>query len=309
MNILMLGAGGVGGYLAAKLIPAGHSVSLLARGPHLDAIRAGGLTLVEDGATSVVRPTAASDDLAALPPADLAVFAVKGQDLEAMIAAYRPHARAETLVLPFQNGVDAPDMLAEAFGEENTLTGVARIFSNITAPGVVTQYGGASSFTIGDRKGSQSTPRVREVIEAFRAAGIKVPDCADVTVDLWRKFLLFNAVSGATAGARCRFREIRQHPELLDFFRGLVEEADAVGRARGIALPENAVEETIRFWARLPDEARSSTAHDLERGKPLEVERICGAVARMGRELGVPTPNSAAVSALLAPWRAGRAGA
>lgn len=307
MDILMIGAGGVGGFLAARLIPAGHSVSFLARGAHLDAIRAKGLRLVENGVETVAHPVAAADDLAKLPPADLAVFAVKGQDLDGVIAAYRPHARADTLVLPFQNGVDAPDLLAAAFGADNTLTGVARIFSNITAPGVVTQYGGANSFTIGDYSGHQAGPRVAAVIGAFRASGITVPDCADVTVDLWRKFVLFNAVSGATAAARCRMRDIRANPELFVFFRGLMEEVEAVARARGVALPENVVEETLRFAAKLPDEARSSTAHDLDHGKPIEVDRICGAVARMGRELGVATPNSAAVAALLAPWRNGGA--
>lgn len=306
MEILILGAGGVGGYLAGKLIPAGHSVAVLARGAHLAAIRENGLTLVENGTRTVVRPAAVSDDLAALPPADLAIFAVKGQDLAPLIAAYLPHARPDTLVLPFLNGVDAPELLAAAFGAERTLIGVARIFSNITAPGIVTQYGAMHSFTIGDLAGRQDAPRARAVIEAFRAAGIASPDCPDVTVDLWRKFLLFNAVSGATAGARCRFREIRANPELLALFRGLVAEADAVGRARGVALPEDAVEQTMALWARLPDEARSSTAHDLEHGRPLEVAHICGAVARMGRDLGVPTPNSAAIEALLSPWRDGR---
>lgn len=307
MNILMLGAGGIGGFLAAKLAPAGYSVSLLARGAHLAAIREAGLKLVMDGTETVVRPDAVSDRLEDLPPADLAVFAVKGQDMEAMIAAYLPHAGPKTLVLPFQNGVDAPDLLAAAFGDARTLIGVARIFSNITAPGVVTHYGGGSAFTIGDRQGSQTSPEAAKVIEAFRAAGITVPERADVTVDLWQKFLLFNAVSGTTAAARCRFREIRAHPELMEFFRGLVREADAVGRARGVALPADAVEKTLQFWSRLPDEARASTAHDLELGKPLEIDRICGAVARMGRELGVPTPNSAAVAAVLAPYRAGTA--
>jgi 2-dehydropantoate 2-reductase len=305
MDILMIGAGGIGGFLAAKLIPAGHRVFLLARGAHLAAIRRDGLKLIEGGGETVVQPAAISDDLAALPPADLAIFAVKGQDLEDVIAAYRPHAKPDTLVLPFQNGVDAPDLLAAGFGAGNTLTGIARIFSNITAPGVVTQYGGGSSFTIGDVEGRQTSPRVRAVIEAFRAAGINAPDCADVTVDLWQKFLLFNAVSGTTAAARCRFREIRANPELMAFFRGLVAEVDAVARAKGVALPENAVERTMAFAAKMPDEARASTAHDLDHGKPIEVDRICGAVARMGRELGVPVPNSTAVAAILSPWRNG----
>lgn len=307
MDVLILGAGGIGGFLAVKLVSAGHAVSVLARGAHLEAIRSGGLRLIEDGRETVVHPAAASDRLADLPSAALAVFAVKGQDLPGMIDAARTHLGPGSLVLPFQNGVDAPDMLAAAFGEENTLIGVARIFSNITAPGEVTQYGGIGSFTLGDRRGSQSSPRVRRTIEAFRGAGVNSPDCADVSVDLWTKFLLFNAVSGTTAGARCRFRQIRQNPELLDFFRGLAAEAYAVGRAHGVALPEDAVERTMKVWSRLPDEARSSTAHDLEQGKPLEVDLICGAVARMGRELGVPTPNSAAVAALLSPWKDGGA--
>ncbi|WP_343081210.1 2-dehydropantoate 2-reductase [Ostreiculturibacter nitratireducens] len=309
MKITILGVGGIGGFLAAKLAPAGHSVSLLARGAHLDAIRSTGLRLIEDGRETVVRPEAISDRIAEFPRAELMIFAVKGQDLPGMIDAARPHMGPETLVLPFQNGVDAPDLLAAACGEGNTLIGVARIFSNITAPGEVTQYGDMSSFTLGDRSGGQSSPGVSRIIAAFRAAGIATPDCDDVTVDLWMKFLLFNAVSGATAGARCRFRDIRGNPDLLDFFHGLVAEAEAVGRARGVSLPEDAVERTMSLFARLPDEARSSTAHDLEQGKPLEVDRICGAVARMGRELGVETPNSAAVAALLAPWKNGAAGA
>ena len=126
-----------------------------------------------------------------------------------------------------------------------------------------------------------------------------------MTVDLWQKFLLFNAVSGTTAAARCRFREIRANPELMAFFRGLVAEVDAVARAKGVALPENAVERTMAFAAKMPDEARASTAHDLDHGKPIEVDRICGAVARMGRDLGVPVPNSTAVAAILSPWRNG----
>jgi 2-dehydropantoate 2-reductase len=311
MGYAIIGTGGVGGYLAARLLEAGHDVAVLARGAHLAAIRADGLTLretwKEPGRETVVRPAVATDDGAALGTADVAIFAVKGQDLAAAIEVARPAVGPETLVLPFLNGVEAPGLLAEAYGDDRALIGIARIFAFIAAPGVVEMAGPTAEFTIGGLDGSQSDPRVRTVIESFRAAGIAAPDCADLRVDLWTKFVFLTAIAGVTAGARVDLDTVRRTPELWALYVRLAEEARAVGEARGIALGE-AVQRAIASGKSLPGASRASLAHDLAGGKRLETDWLNGAVVRLGAEAGVDAPAHATVAALLAPWREGGGG-
>ena len=145
----------------------------------------------------------------------------------------------------------------------------------------------------------------RRCARTWPAAGIEAPECPDVRVDLWRKFVLFNAVSSTTAAARCRMGAVQATPELMALAEGLAAEAFAVGRALGVALPDGLPAEVRATLAAMPAAARASTAHDLEGGRPLEVDWICGAAVRLGREAGVDTPLSRAAHAVLAPWRDG----
>jgi 2-dehydropantoate 2-reductase len=306
MKIGIVGAGGIGGYLAAKLTEAGTEVALLARGGHLQAIREGGLRLIDPDGDLTVTPAALSDDPAILEGADLIVIGVKGHQMAAAIDQIAPHVGPETRVLPFQNGVDAPDMLAEAFGRDRALIGAARFFANITAPGVITRYGQPKSFVFGTLDGDQTGNRMPEYLAAFRAAGIDAPDNPDVRIDLWGKFVLFNAASSTTAGTRQRFGTIRANPASRALVRRLMQEVWEVGRATGVPLPEDMVEKTFQMFIEvLPEEGRTSTAHDLEEGRALEIDYICGAVARRGRALGVDVTASETVFALLAPYKDG----
>ena len=296
MKIAIVGAGGIGGLLAARLQAAGADVSVLARGAHLQAIREGGLRLVEGGAETVA-PVAATDRAEEIGPADLVVFAVKMQSMAQAIEDARSLMGPESRAVPFQNGADAPAMLAEAYGEARAWVGLAQVFANITAPGEVSVFSPFAKFTMGRMDGSQDDPSVAAAREAFVAAGVEAPGSADVRVDLWMKFLLFNAVSGATAVARCRMGEVRAHRELWAFWRALVEETEAVARAEGVPLPGDAVARTVATGEGIPAELRASTAHDLEGGRPLEVDFVAGSVVRRGARLGVPTPARAAVTA------------
>lgn len=305
MNTAIIGAGGIGGYLGAKLLGADRPVTLIARGAHLQAIREQGLRLSEPQGDVTVRPEI-TDDPAQAGKADLVILAVKGQDLLAAIEAARPMVKDGTRVLPFQNGVEATGMVAEAYGSDAALVGVARIFANITAPGVVTRYGDIRSFTIGDAQGRQDDPFVSELRNTLADAGVDVPEVPDVRVDQWTKFLMFNALSSLTAAARTRMGTIQQTPELWAMVEGLVAETAAVARARGVPLPEGTEGKVIKAISRMPADARASTAHDLEQGKPLEIDWICGAVARLGKASGVDTPLSRACHAILSPWKAGR---
>jgi len=205
-------------------------------------------------------------------------------------------------------GVAGPGGVAAAYGPSAAGVGVAQGFANFAARGEVSVCSGFARFVMGGPDGGQTDPRVAAARQAFAAAGLEAPASEDVRVDLWMKFLLFNAVSGATAIARARMGEVRAHPELWAFWRALVEETAAVARAEGVALPEDAVARTVAMGEGIPADLRASTAHDLEGGRPLEVDWIAGAVVRRGAALGVPTPASAAVAAALAPWKAGRPG-
>ncbi|MEM6824464.1 MAG: 2-dehydropantoate 2-reductase N-terminal domain-containing protein, partial [Pseudomonadota bacterium] len=139
MKIAIVGAGGIGGYLAVKLIVAGAEVALVARGSHRAAIAQRGLRLVEPDGGVTVRPPVLTDDLGEIGPQDLVIVAVKAHQLTEAITQLHPALGPETRVLPFQNGVDAPDLVARSFGRDRALIGVARIFANITAPGVITR--------------------------------------------------------------------------------------------------------------------------------------------------------------------------
>lgn len=304
MRVAIVGAGGIGGYLAAKLTAAGHEVGVVARGGHLAALRNGGLRLIDPEGDLIVTPHVLTDDVAQIGRPEVIIIAVKGHQLAAAIDQITPAVSDATRVLPFQNGVDAPEMLARAFGREQALIGVARVFANITAPGVVTRYGGAPGFTIGTLNGAQS--RVRDIIDLFNAAGINAPDHPDVRIDLWRKFVLFNAMSSLTAGTRKRFGPLRENPATAALARRLMQETWQVGRAEGVDLPEGMVDETVEVFRKVvPADGRTSTAHDLEEGRALEIDFTCGAVARRGRALGVDVTASETVYALLSPWKDG----
>ncbi|MEM1315357.1 MAG: 2-dehydropantoate 2-reductase [Pseudomonadota bacterium] len=305
MHVAIVGAGGIGGLLAVRLHEAGTRVSVLARGAHLAAIRAGGLRL-KDGDGETVARVAATDRAEEIGPADLVVIAVKMQSMAGAIESARPLMGPESRAVPFQNGADAPAMLAEAFGEDRAWIGVAQVFANITAPGEVSLFSPFARFAMGRMDGGQDDPKVAAARKAFAAAGVEAPASEDVRVDLWMKYLLFNAVSGATAVARCRMGEVRAHPELWAFWRALVAETAAVARAEGVPIPADAEARVVALGEGVPAELRASTAHDLEGGRPLEVDFIAGSVVRRGAALGVPTPASAAVTAALAPWKAGR---
>jgi 2-dehydropantoate 2-reductase len=305
MRFAIIGTGGIGGYLAAKLVAAGADVAVLARGAHLAAIRDNGLTLRDSGGEITARPTIATDDGGDLGIADVAVFAVKGQDLATAIETARPAMGPQTLALPFLNGVEAHTLLAEAYGVDRALVGIAHISALIAGPGVIRKASPYADFYIGGLDGRQDAPRVAEIIGNFRAAGIGAPDRNDLLVDLWQKFVFLTALSGTTAAARTDIGTVRDTPGLWALYRRLAEEAAAVGRARGVALTGNEVGKAIYFAERLPAEVRASLAHDLAAGKRLEIDWLSGAVARLGREAGVETPSHVAVAALLAPWREG----
>lgn len=303
MKIGIVGAGGIGGYLAAKLIDAGQDVAILARGAQLAAIKEGGLRLIDPDGDITFAPVI-SDQASVLAGSDVIVIAVKAHQLHGAIDQIRGQVGTQTRIVPFQNGVDAPDILAEAFGSDRAMIGTARIFANITAPGEITRYGDPKGFVMGTLEGRQS--EVADILAVFRAAGIDAPDHPDVRVALWVKFIIFNAMSSLTAATGLRFGQLRKHPEVVALARRLMRETLEVGRASGAPLADDAADEPLQVFLNVvPDEGRTSTAQDVEEGRALEIDYTCGTVARRGRELGIDVTASETIYALLSPRRDG----
>jgi 2-dehydropantoate 2-reductase len=299
MRIAIMGSGGVGGYFGGRLAHAGEDVTCIARGAHLEAIQKNGLQVNSVAGDFHVRPKATHDP-AAVGPADLILFCVKAYDTEAAASQTRPMVGPQTTVLCLLNGVDNEDKLGAILGEDHVLAGVVHILSTISAPGVISQTAGPRTLKLGERDG-RITARAERIFGVLKGAGIQAELSTQIQVDLWEKFVFICAQGGTTALGRLAVGEILACPETTAFYRGVMEEVAAVGRAKGVPLPADAVDRALAFARGLQPGMRSSLAYDLSQGNRLEVETLAGSVVRGGRELGVPTPFNFAIYACLRP--------
>ena len=305
MKIATMATGGIGGYLAVRLIKAGHDVATIARGPHPEAIRARGLKLEGYDGEHVVTPWMATDDPAEVGPVDAIIFGVKGDATRTAGEACRPMLGDDTIVVPFLNGVEASDILAEILPEANVGNGVAQVSTTISQPGVIKQTGEFNRFIFAERD-SRPSSRVSELQKAINEAGSSAPETDDIVRDLWAKFVLFSAVSGITAAARCTMTDIRGNEHLSALFQAVNAETAALGRARGVALPDTIEADIWKAAQHLPENMKASTAIDLDNGRPLEIDWISGAVARLSDEAGLAAPVNQTIYALLSPYKHGR---
>jgi len=305
MKFATVATGGIGGYLAVRLAQAGEDVATLARGAHLDAIRAQGLTLETADGTTTVQPRIATDDPAAIGPVDAVIFAVKAKDVETAAQSCLPLLGKETVVIPFLNGVETVERLASVLPLENIANGTAKISTTVAGPGLIRQVGSFAGFTFAERDSSQS-PRLEAVRAAFERAGLAAPVVDDIDVALWQKFCLFAAMSGITAAARCTIDDIRNNPHLNRLCQDAIHETAALGRALGVALPADTESRIWQGVGELPGAMRASTAIDLEAGRPLEVDWISGAVVRLSETAGIDSPIHRTLNAVLQPWKDGR---
>jgi len=305
MKIATMATGGIGGYLAVRLAKIGHQVATIARGPHLDAIRENGLSLDAFDGHHHIEPWKASDNPAEVGEVDVIIFGVKGDAVDAAARSCVPMIGAGTVVIPFLNGVEASDRLAQILPENNVGNGVAQISTTIAAPGVIKQTGEFNRFIFAERD-SRPSERIDALRDAINEAGSSAPPTDDIVRDLWTKFVLFSAVSGITAAARCTIADITGNEALGNLAKQVLAETAAVGRVRGVALSA-AIEDDI--WTAingLPPTMRASTAIDLEHGRPLEIEWISGAVKRLSEQAGLEAPVNSALYALLSIYRNGQ---
>ncbi len=299
MRIVIMGAGGLGGYFGARLAAAGNDVAFVARGAHLAAIRKDGLRVTSALGDLHLQDVAATDDPSTLEPADVVIVAVKLWDTEAAAIAVKPLVRPGAAVVSFQNGVNKDDVLTGVLGPDAVIGGVGQIGVVIGSPGVVVHTGTMAKLIFGELDNRRS-----ERVEAFHAAcataGIDAEIADDIGLAIWQKFVFLVAMSGCTASMRSTIGPIRANPQARGFFLDVVREAVAVGRAMGVALPQDYAEQRMKFVETLPPQMTASMQGDLARGNRLELPWLSGAVVDLGAKLGVPTPLNRAVRDVLA---------
>ena len=300
MRIAIYGAGGVGGYYGGVLARAGHDVSLIARGAHLDAIRASGLSVRSPGGDFVVRPAAATDDPAEIGPVDAVIVAVKSMHLPAVHEGIGPLLGPGTLVVPMLNGVDAHELLLPAVGRAHIGKGLTRIISEVAGPGEIRHVGVDPYVALAEWDGSESS-RVRDLVAALRDAGVDAEVPADIDAAVWLKFLFVCSVGGVCAACRMSLGPVRTLPESRALLRGAMEEIAAVAAAHGVSLPDDAVAFAMNTVDTFPSEGTSSLQRDIAAGVPSELDAWTGAAVRLGATVGVATPVHSFIHAVLLP--------
>jgi 2-dehydropantoate 2-reductase len=301
MRIAVVGAGGVGGGFGAALAKAGADVTFIARGAHLAAMKNQGLKVQGGRGETHLVPTQATDDPASVGTVDIVLFCVKLWDVESAGAHIKPLIGADTAVIPLQNGIDAAERLIPILGANAAMGGVAQISASIVAPGVIQQVGTFMRMIFGELDGK---PRKRgeDFLALCLKAGFDATLSGQILTELWMKFILLAANASIMALARQPIGKLRDDPDLRAIFVAAYQEAIDVGRARGVALPADALERILEFTGHAPPAMKPSMALDLDRGNRLELPWLGGKVAELGRQLGVPTPTHNIMYAMLKPY-------
>ena len=306
MRIAAMAAGAVGGYFGARMAAAGHEVFFIARGAHLAAMRKNGLKIESvHGDLHLPKPNV-TDDPAEVGPVDIVLFAVKLWDTEKAAELARPLAGPDTRVITLQNGVDSVERVAPILGADRVFGGVAYIATVIAAPGVIKHTSQFAMLRFA-RADGRADPALQAFVDAGKAAKLDIDLSKNIEVERWQKFIFLTAMAGSTASKRSPIGPITATEEGRKLFRSLMEEAQAVGKAQGVAVPPDYIDQRMDFLlSKIEPGMKASMAHDLERGNRLELDWLNGKVASLGKELGVPTPASDQVYATLKPHRMGK---
>jgi 2-dehydropantoate 2-reductase len=307
MRIAAMAAGAVGGYFGARMAAAGHDIFFIARGANLDAIRKNGLKIESvHGDIHLPKPNV-TDDPRTVGPVDIVLFAVKLWDTEKAAELTRPLVGPDSRVITFQNGVDSVERLQPILGADTVVGGVTYIATVIASPGVISQTSQFAAMRIG-RPDGKADPKLQAFVDAAKAANIDIAIAKNLETERWQKFIFLTAMAGTTASLRAAAGPIRDDPDTRALFRKLMEEAFAVGKAKGVALDSAYVDERMDYlMTKTPATMKASMAHDLERGNRTELDWLNGKVAALGRQLNVPTPASDAVYTNLKLHRMGTA--
>jgi 2-dehydropantoate 2-reductase len=315
MKICIFGAGAIGGYMGVKLAQAGAEVSLVARGPHLAAMQAGGLTLIEEGGERVTVPVRASDNPADLGPQDYVIVTLKAHSVPPVVPRMAPLIGDHTTIVSGVNGVpwwyfhklggplegrrlasvDPGDAQWNGFGPDRVLGCVVYPAAEVEEPGVIRHIEG-NRFSLGEPDGSKSD-RATRLSEALQAAGLKAPVRPRLRDEIWVKLwgnLSFNPISALT---HATLDVLCTDPGTRAVARGMMLEAQAIAEALGVKFPID-VDRRIDGGAAVGAH-RTSMLQDLLAARPMEIDALVASVQELGHLTKTPTPTIDTVLALV----------
>jgi 2-dehydropantoate 2-reductase len=289
MKIVVMGTGGVGGYFGARLAAGSADVTFIARGEHLQAMQRDGLKIMSANGDLTVKPIKASDDPASIGQADLVMVAVKLWGTEDAARDIAPLMGPNSAVVSWQNGVMAEDILVKHYGRERVIGGVSNIAALIEAPGVIRHNGAMARLIFAELDGKPSK-RIDALAALCKQANVDHVVSDDITRAIWQKFIFLASFSGMTCATRLSIGPIRSDPEARAMLKAALQEVVAIGRAKGVSLPDDQAEQSLAWADNLPPTMVASMLGDLNRGNRLELPWLSGNVVKLGEELGIATP-------------------
>ena len=294
-QVMIVGAGSVGGFFGAHLAKSNPNISFLLRPQTLAAVRQNGLTVRSAGGTFTVRPTASSD-ARELPQPDLIILAVKAYDLDEVMQQIEPALTEQTVILTLQNGIGTEDRLLARLKRDCVVGGVAFIYSKIAAPGVIDHYK-KGAVAIGELMGHESA-RLLQIRDVFTAAGIPCQLSKDIRRSKWEKMCWNCVFNPVTVLIDDKVAKALDHPEMLDTIRQIVGEVCAVSASVKVPLPNDMAERIVKWTQEIRD-IHTSMYDDWKAGRRTEIEYLNGYIVDRGRELGIPTPVNQALTAMI----------
>jgi 2-dehydropantoate 2-reductase len=280
MNVAVMGAGAVGCYFGALLAKGGHSVTLIGRAQHVEAVRAQGLR-IETSRFEAYVPIQATTEASGVMDADVVLFCVKSSGTESAGRDMLPYLKLDTAILSLQNGVDNAERLQAVLGRA-VIPAVVYVAAEMKGPGHVKHHG-RGDLAIGSHSASA------RIAAAFSSAGIPTFVSDDVIAALWEKLIINCAYNALSAVPQLPYGRIVEIPEVAGVMNDVVRECVAVAEASGVSIPEDIAGRVAAIARAMPNQY-SSTAQDLARGKTSEIDYLNGYVIRKGAELGISTP-------------------
>ncbi|MBA3270338.1 MAG: 2-dehydropantoate 2-reductase [Acidobacteria bacterium] len=307
MRFAIVGSGAVGGYFGAKLARSGQTVTFIARGAHLTAIRERGLQIQSSMLGDFTLHAPADDDATRVGPVDVVLFTVKAYDNTNALKLLPPLMGPGSVVLTLQNGVDSVEEVAAAVGESRVLGGTTYVATALESPGVIVQTGVHRSIIFGEvfNERGRVTPRVQAIADVMAPADINVTTVADGRMPIWDKFVYLAPFSGFTGAARLPIGGIWTDPLVREMFYGAAKEIAALAAAEGVQISPDRFDRLAEYMDSIQPSTRSSLLIDLEMGKRIEVEALQGAAVRRAAKHGVPMPIITTLYSVLRPWAGG----
>ena len=294
-QILMVGAGSVGGFFGAQLAKANLSVSFLLRPKTLAAVKQNGLTIRSASGSFTVHPPAASDPRELAKP-DLIILSVKAYDLDEVLTQIEPVMTERTVILTLQNGVDTEDRIVARFQRDCVVGGIAFIYSKIVEPGVIDHYK-RGAVSVGELMGHHSA-RVLAIADLFKQAGIPCQLADDIRRSKWEKMCWNCVFNPLTVLIDDKVAKALDHPEMLRVIHQIVGEIVAVAATVKVPLAADMADKVVRWTQEIRD-IHTSMYDDWKAGRQTEIDYLNGYVAKLGRELGIPTPLNDMLTAVI----------